>query len=747
MNRRTFNKLLTAGGVAGFGHGLNPRRADARAQQLRTLSGAAGSAQEEWPSRTFRRLLVDTHVPDWDGLLTDFDVADYVGTIARAGFQALMQYANSHVGLSLWRTQIGQMHKGMKGRDYFGEVMAECRRQGIHPLGYYSLVFDDWAYETHPDWRILPAQGAEKILYSRMGSVCPNSPYREHALACLRELTKNYDFEAMFLDMTFWPAVCYCPHCTERFWREHQAEPPRTVNWNDPLWRSFQNAREQWMLEFAKDVTAAIKQTRPIQVYHQSGPVFVPWRFGVPLESHVASDFCSGDFNGEPAKFSLVCKTFLSLSLKPPFELMTSRTEGLNDFETTKPAETLLIETLFPTIHSSACLMIDAVKPDGTLNHAAYEYMGQVNAQHDPYEKFLGGEMLADVAIYYDKGSMYDPAENGKNVAEAGSIEAFGGITKSAFEPLFRKDPPHMDAVLGATRILREAHIPFGIVTNATLEQLSRYRAVMLPSVLEVTPEQAGRFRQFVKDGGVLYASGPSTLDTFARIGPPLEELLGVRMMKSVGAVTTYLTASDAELRKITWPQENITFSGPLVQAQALEGTEVLATATMPFAEPGAGYTIGQHFAQIWSNPPATKAGTDPGIVVHSYGKGKNVWAAAPIESRTESVYARIVMHLLRRLLPAPYHFEADTHRAVEMTLFHQADKQRMLASLLNAPVQTPTIPVGATVRILIPDGRKATRVVLLPEQKTVAFEKVGPYIQFTVPPFKILAMAFVEYL
>ena len=111
----------------------------------------------EWPSRTYRRLLVDTHVPDWDDrLLASFDPVDYVSTIAGAGFQSLMQYANSHVGLCLWRTQLGQMHRNMNGRDYFGEVMEQCRRRGLHRIAYYSLIVDDWAYRTHPDWRILP---------------------------------------------------------------------------------------------------------------------------------------------------------------------------------------------------------------------------------------------------------------------------------------------------------------------------------------------------------------------------------------------------------------------------------------------------------------------------------------------------------------------------------------------------------------------------------------------------------------
>jgi hypothetical protein len=206
------------------------------------------------------------------------------------------------------------------------------------------------------------------------------------------------------------------------------------------------------------------------------------------------------------------------------------------------------------------------------------------------------------------------------------------------------------------------------------------------------------------------------------------------------------LTPTDSELLKVVWPQENITYPGPLVQAEALQGAEVLGKATMPLVEAKRGYTIGTRFAQIWSNPPSPMPGTDPGIVINSFGKGKAVWVAAPIESRTEQVYARIISHLIHRLLPGPYHFETDTHPAVEMTLFHQAAKQRMLASLLNAQTQFPTIPVAATVRVLLPGQRKPKRVLQLPDQKELAFERSGPYVQFSVPPFKILSMAIVEY-
>src|SRR3984957_3623785 len=139
MNRRTFNKLAGLGAI----HALSSQTVLAAQQhssaidlnpEPQTESHEAAHIPPravEWPTKTYRRLLVDTHVPDWDDrLLANFDAVDYVSTIAGAGFQSLMQYANSHVGLCLWRTSLGQMHRNMKGRDCLGEVMEQCKRHG-----------------------------------------------------------------------------------------------------------------------------------------------------------------------------------------------------------------------------------------------------------------------------------------------------------------------------------------------------------------------------------------------------------------------------------------------------------------------------------------------------------------------------------------------------------------------------------------------------------------------------------------
>ncbi len=732
MDRRSFNKLAGFGALAGLsplGRVAEPGQVS---QDLLQKPVAA-------PSLGYRRFLVDMHVPDWNPeLLARFDPEDYVRTIVGAGFESIMQYANSHTGLALWQTRIGHMHANMKGRDWFGEVVAQCRRQHLEVIGYFSLIFDNWHYQNYPDWRVLPEDGYDRTLAGRYGVVCLNSPYPNYAKDALKEITAKYDIAGMFLDMTFWPAVCYCPHCTARYWKEHHAEPPRIVDWNDPKWRLFQQVRQQWLLEFAEDITRTIKAVRPIPVFHNFATAFLDWDLGAPLQLTEACDFNGGDFYGGATQYSLVCKAYEGLTRTHPFEFMTSAPYNLRSRLSYKPFDEMVRDSFIPTIHSGALRLIDGINPDGTLHKPLYEILAKINALRAPYEPYMGGEMLADVAIYFDKESMYSPAGNGKHVdaLEEGILEGLVGHS------------PHLDAVVGMAEVLQESHIPFSVVTNANLEQLNRYRAVILPSVLELTAEQAAQFRQFVERGGVLYASAPSSLDRLAPEGPTLllGDVLGIRYRGTLGTKVTYFTPAHANLKKAVWPQSYLYYPGPMMQVEALPGAEVLATVTLPFVPLESSHVIGSHFVDIHSSHPAPTPGTDPAVVRNAYGKGKAVWVAAPLEAKAvHQENARLVLAALREVLSGPYYFEAETHPSVEMTLFDQREQKQLLVGLLNLQAIAP-IPVGATVRVRVPAGRHATRVQLLPERETLAFKETGPYIQFQLKPFARIAMLLVEY-
>ena len=80
MDRRSFNKLMSAGAI---GISADPR-VHAQIQQTAAVEDAMRPSR--WPDQVFRRLLVDTHVPDWDPLfLSRLDPVEYVDCIARAG--------------------------------------------------------------------------------------------------------------------------------------------------------------------------------------------------------------------------------------------------------------------------------------------------------------------------------------------------------------------------------------------------------------------------------------------------------------------------------------------------------------------------------------------------------------------------------------------------------------------------------------------------------------------------------------
>lgn len=625
------------------------------------------------------------------------------------------------------------MHANMKDRDFFEEVVAECREQGVHPLAYFSVIHDNWAFQTHADWRIVRADGNGGMLDGRYGVVCPNSPYREYVWACVQEIASRYDIDGMFFDMMFWPGLCYCHHCTARFWREYGSELPRIVDWDGSTWRAFQKARQDWLLEFARETTGAVKRVRPdLTVNHQFATILHNWTLGVPLEMARVCDYVGGDFYGGPPQHSLACKVYHGLTQRKPFEFHTSRTRDFRDHVTVKPLAELRTESFVATLHSAALMLVDYINADGTLNPQVYDVLGELSLERAAYEPFLGGELMADVAIYFDKESLYNPEENGLRVTGMHAVDKC----------------PHRDAVVGAARILQEAHVPFGVVTNANLGDLSRYRAVWLPYVLEMSEEQSDVFRAFVASGGILYASGPSSLDRRAASGPRmlLEDVLGVRFRGVHDGRVTYLTPLDAELARAISPQDHVSLDGRVLRVEAWLGSEVLAVLTPPFVEPESGRVIGSRFAAIHSDPPALQAGSEPAVVSHSFGKGYAVWTASPLESRAEAGNTAVVLNLWRRALAGPFRFEVDGHPAVEMTLFDQPERGRMVAGLLNLQRNFPQVPVDVTVRVAVPSARNVERVTRLPGGGPVEFGSCAPYVEFRVVALDAFAMFAVEY-
>lgn len=148
-----------------------------------------------WIKGNYRRNLMDMHIDDWNPeFLSKINVKEYVEALKDAGVQAAMVKGKPHTGLCYYPTKVGRMHRGLKGYDFFGDMVKTCHENGIAVIAYFTQIFDNWAYEEHPSWRLVTAEGkmmreyrhGEDFKSGRYGIVCPNNPeYREYVKACL----------------------------------------------------------------------------------------------------------------------------------------------------------------------------------------------------------------------------------------------------------------------------------------------------------------------------------------------------------------------------------------------------------------------------------------------------------------------------------------------------------------------------------------------------------------------------------
>ena len=182
---------------------------------------------KKWYQTSFRRNLVDMHIEQWiEEFLAQFDPESYFDCMRRGNIQSPMIYLQSHVGLCNWPSESGEMHKGFHGENKMHKLFELCANEGMDLVGYYSLIFNNWAYDKHPEWRMKDVKGFNSrdkdcfgiVCGGRYGILCPNSEgYRDFTVTQLKEMLDIYEMEGVFLDMAFWPMVCYCDSCKARY--------------------------------------------------------------------------------------------------------------------------------------------------------------------------------------------------------------------------------------------------------------------------------------------------------------------------------------------------------------------------------------------------------------------------------------------------------------------------------------------------------------------------------------------------
>jgi len=675
-----------------------------------------------WYAKRYRRLILDAHVGDWDdGFMTRYDPEAIADACAGAGVEALLLYCLSHVGLCFWPTPHGKHHAGLAGRDVVGELVESLHHRDLIAIGYISIMWDNWAFLEHPDWRQVPAGFEDDPVKAydtvRYGTVCLNAAgYRQYLLAQTDDLHRRYAFDGGFFDMTFWPHACVCEHCRRRFRDEHGTDIPQTVDWLDADWCAFQAARERWLAEFARELTATAKAARGgLSVCHNFAASQRDWHMGVPLAATDANDYLAADFYGDALEQLFVCKLFSNLSQNRPVEFVTTCCPTPGSHVQLRGDEDMRMLLLAAALFGAAFMWIDPINLDGSLNPRVYERIGEGYREYARYAKDLGGEPIEDIAVYFSSESKMDFADNGRPLAEAKGRDC---------------EYPHMRAARGACRVLQRAHLPFGVITRKQLADLDRYKVVVLPNVLRMDAEEVEAFRAYVRGGGRLYASGYTSLtdpDGTRHADFALADVFGCHFAADDLGRICYLFPVEPGLAEAAGAQDYLDkfgpgdYSGALRLADAAEG-EALATLTLPYRNQW-GTVFDGDWGSIHSAPPWQDLAT-PAVVENAFGAGRAIYAAADLEASDGPNEQHAFLYMVRRLLAgAAPTYEADTHPAVWVNAADQPGRSRYVVGLLNYQSDLPPVPVaGTTITLRPPKGRRFTKLLQLPDQAPVEF-------------------------
>ncbi len=715
------------GGVLGAGMLVAPwsRGAAAGPQQ----AAPAASPSEPWYRHAYRRSVVDMHIMDWnDEFLSRLDPVEYVRLLKLSGAQSTVLYSQSHTGLTNFPTKVGRQHRGMVAKDLLHQLIDECHKNQIGVQLYYSVVFDRWASDQHPGWRIKAVDGKDAFGRARHGILCPNSPYRDYVVAMAKEICAGYDFEGVRFDMTFWPDVCYCQYCQKRFADEVGGEIPRTINWEDAGWAAFQRKREEWLVEFARLLTTTVKKLKPrATVEHQASTYPLNWKFGVMQELSRTNDFLQGDFYGGALQGSFVRKLLYNLTENLPFGFETSAMVALQHHTAKKSADLLRAKAYAGLADGGAFIFIDGIDPAGTLNESTYQRMGEIFSETRQYEKYLGGKPCQDVGIYFSMESKCSFADNGK----------------SPNDPTLAAKMPHIEATLNWVKACIVNHIPYGIATRKHLDQLAQHKVVVLPNVLMVDQEEVDALREYVRAGGNLYASKYTSLITKGGVRKPnfmLSDVFGCSWDGETKERYTYIAPAEkfVSLFPEYSPKYPVGMDATQMKLRIHPGAETVGTLVLPYSDPA----DPDRFSSIHSNPPGINT-HQPAAVLNQFGKGKVLYVAGELER--SDLYLDILGNLLR-LLYNEFTFEAAAPPPVEITALRQEDKNRLLINCVNFQEQLPNIPVeGIAMKVRLA-GRKPRQLLLLPEETKIPFRTSGDLVEFTLPrleTFRMLALDF----
>lgn len=600
----------------------------------------------------FRQIHLDFHTSEHIGEVgADFDPQQFVRVLQNGAVDSVTLFARCHHGWAYYPTKVGQPHPNLTRPDLLGEMVDACRAADIETPIYLTVQWDELIARKHPEWRVVQAQnlaanypGTEPSAMNQLTptwhTVCLNhAGYVDYLIEMAREVCEAYAPPALFMDI-LGSYDCLCNACLDKM----------KADGRDPLKENDRHANDKAVLmAFFERFTREINGAYPdVRIFYNSGHIFKGQKeryqyFGqIELES-----LPTGGWGYD--HFPATARYAEGLGL--PMLGMTGRFHThWGEFGGFKRPEALIFECCQMIAIGAHCSIGDQLHPRGFMDPATYELI------RPAYERVRALEPFARGATYQAEVAVFSVESQ-----KAGLSAHLGHVTSSSDT--------------AAARMMLEMHIPFDVIEEDA--ELSKYRVIILPDEVRLTPDFAAKLSSFVAQGGAVLATGHSGLD---EAGERLALDVGAKPAEDLGFDPSYLrvkTDLDPDL-----PDASIVmYEKPLALCKT-DGQELAVSRPTYFNRSWDRFCSHLHTPEDPTAPDLGAAIVQKGNIVHCGYPLFRLYGATG-----QVLYKYIIRGMLSRVYPDRL-LGSDLPSASRVSLMRQAAESRDILHVLYAPTQ-----------------------------------------------------------
>lgn len=637
-----------------------------------------------------RQIHLDFHTgPDIGDVASRFDAKAFARTIRKAHVNSVTVFAKCHHGLLYYNTRRAERHPGLKaGFDLLRKQVDALHAEGIRAPIYISVLCDEYAANTHPEWIARNPDGTNVGSLPLAGTgwqiMDMSSPYQDYLAEQTQEVLRLFKpVDGIFFDMCWdQPSVSIWAKTTmlkagldpesdeDRKTYAHQVSLAymkrfyKLVKDNNPDAGVFFNARDKIGLSDDVKYMAQIEiEALPTGGW---GYVYFPtWirharTFDLPLLG------MTGRFHRSWADFG-----------------------GL------KPYPALEYETSQMIAQGAYCSIGDQLHPRGVLDPAAYALIGEAYARIEAAEPWItDAKAQTDIALL--TGPRHDSELTGSDE--------------------------------GAVRMLTQLGHQFNLLR--TEQNFDRYKLVIASDNLAMDDKLIKRLQSYLKKGGALLFSGTSGLSADGK--SVLLPQLGIKALGPSPFKDTYIRFGKRIDTDVPASDHVIYDRGIRVTAPA---AQTLARVVEPYFD-----RSWKHFSSHFQTPPDKLSRYAAATL-----KGRVGYIAYPIFSTFANYgnypYRLLVGNMIDLLLENPL-LRVDGPTNLETSVIRQSKPARTIVHLLSYSPERRT-PKLDLVEDIIPVfnlplslrmDHKPRRVYLAPQKQELDFELLNGRINLCVP-------------